>query len=305
MRKINDRSKIFLKNKHAIAYLLKNGILSKERVCPKCQSIMHIRKRKAYILGYNFSCLNNLCRKAVTLFEGKMGESPRISIKDYFYMIYKWVEDNYEYDVIRNVGRAKKSYQTIKKKIYDFIGVNLKTDISKLSGVIQVDETAICKGKLFESPSNINDDFPGITWLVGFVETSSTEKRIKMEIISDRSEQTFKKLFEKYVEVGSTVITDGHRSYPGAIRSIQGTHIIVNHSIGFINDDGFTTNEIENLWMQIKYLIKKRKGVLKINIPVFLQEFKFRYFNLKKRNAKKISDVFKDIVRYIFTTKNK
>jgi hypothetical protein len=66
-------------------------------------------------------------------------------------------------------------------------------------------------------------------------------------------------LFKKYVNEGTTVKTDGHLSYPKAVKSINGKHIVVNHSTGFKNDEGFHTNLIENFWSILKYEIKNIK----------------------------------------------
>jgi hypothetical protein len=68
------------------------------------------------------------------------------------------------------------------------------------------------------------------------------------------------------------VHTDRHLSYPSAVRAINGVHIIVNHSSGFTNSEGFHKNEIENLWSLLKFEIGKRKGVNR-SFFVFLKEF--------------------------------
>ncbi|KAI5150406.1 hypothetical protein ENBRE01_1480 [Enteropsectra breve] len=99
----------------------------------------------------------------------------------------------------------------------------------------------------------MDDDFPGITWLVAIIEKETG--RFKFETVPDRKQETFENLFARYINRGTTVITDGHASYPGAVRSIDGIHIVVNHSIGFRNSEGYHTNNIENLWSLIKYEI--------------------------------------------------
>ncbi|KCZ78326.1 hypothetical protein H311_00643 [Anncaliia algerae PRA109] len=40
-------------------------------------------------------------------------------------------------------------------------------------------------------------------------------------------------IFRKYIHSGTTVVIDGFRSYSSAVASIEGIHIIVNHSLGF------------------------------------------------------------------------
>lgn len=50
---------------------------------------------------------------------------------------------------------------------------------------------------------------------MGFVEEN--QKKIELEIVENRSLETFKNVFEKNVLNKTTVITDGHRSYPGPV----------------------------------------------------------------------------------------
>lgn len=78
--------------------------------------------------------------------------------------------------------------------------------------MVQVDKTVICHGNVDSFPSQLVDNFPGITWLVGFIDENI--RKIKYKIVADRSEETFKNLFERIVIPGTTVITDGHASYP-------------------------------------------------------------------------------------------
>ena len=69
----------------------------------------------------------------------------------------------------------------------------------KLGGLniqVQVDETAICHGFLENCPSRLEDNFPGITWLVGFIEQGSNE--IYYEIVEDRSTSTFCSLLKRF-----------------------------------------------------------------------------------------------------------
>ena len=296
----SERSLIFIDVKFAIEYLIRSNLISEFKSCPGCNMPMPIKKITRAANGHLYRCPNSVCRKEISLLCGTKLEGFRLPLNDIFLLIYKWIENSYEKDVCRNVKVSKKSYQNIKTLIIDYI-LQLPEPTYKLGGAknkIQVDETVICHGFLHECPSKIEDDFPGVTWLVGIIEENT--KDIRLEIVENRSLETFKEIFERNIEPGSTVITDGHRSYPGAVFNINGTHKVVNHSIGFKNIEGFHTNNIENLWSIMKYEVKKRKGILKSNIPRFLKEFKFRYLNLRNRSQSEILCVFSNILDYLF-----
>jgi ISXO2-like transposase domain len=168
--------------------------------------------------------------------------------------------------------------------------------------MIQVDETVICHGYLVDSPSNLDDDAPGVTWLVEIIEQGTGS--IRLEIVPNRRSETIKDLFSRHIGPGSTIITDGHRSYPSAVAYIQSHHIIVNNnSDGFKNIEGFHTNNIENLWSLLKYEAKRRRGVLKSNTQVFLNELWLRYTRICSRTKQEVFDAWNAIVDYLFENK--
>lgn len=104
----------------------------------------------------------------------------------------------------------------------------------------------------------------------------------------------------KYVCETATVKTDGHKSYPIAVASIKGKHIIVNHSNGFKNQEGFHTNLIKNFWSRLKFEIGKHKGVKRSHLKVFLAEFSWRY-DLRLKTPEEIRFAFSEIVCYLFS----
>ncbi|KAI5152545.1 hypothetical protein ENBRE01_2910 [Enteropsectra breve] len=160
-----------------------------------------------------------------SLFQGLNISCPKIQLPCYFKAIYKWVENCPEVSVLRNTGISKVSYSLIKSTINRFVDADYSSfDALKLGGTglsVQVDETAICHGSLPHVLSQLEDDFPGITLLVGIIEQSTG--RFKLKIVLNRSLETFKSLFERHINREITVITDGQASYPGAVRHIDGT----------------------------------------------------------------------------------
>lgn len=257
----DDASIIFTNNHKAISYARSCGLLSDTIICKSCKSMCIFSYYKSHINEVSYRCINISCRKHHSITNSLYIDTPTIKMCTYFRTIFKWIDNSTEKNVLTNTCISKLSYQKIKQNIYLFIDdiyssiSDIKLGSSNLS--VQIDETAICHGNLPDCPSNLNDDFPGITWLVAIIEQSSG--RFKFEIVSDRTLNTFKNLLERHINPGTLVITDGHASYPGAVQYISGIHKVVNHSIGFKNEEGFHTNNIENLWSLIKYEIGKRK----------------------------------------------
>lgn len=78
-----------------------------------------------------------------------------------------------------------------------------------------------------------------------------------MQFIPNRKFETFKEIINQKVESKSIIKTDGHPSYPKAVEINNCLHIIVNHSRGFKNMDGHTTNSIEGMWVILKTKMMK------------------------------------------------
>lgn len=300
-----ERSPIFKNSQTSIKYLILTNRLSSEISCKKCNKIMRIISSKAHLNTCVYSCINRQCRKQIALFDLFIIQSPKIQIELYLLAIYKWIENVYEKDILRNLKISKFSYQLIKKHILKFIELEREIEENKLLGSngmkVQVDETVICHGFLLKSPSNLDDETPGLTWLVGIIEEQSW--KVRFEIVPNRKAETFKDLFRRNIAPNAVIVTDGHKSYPSAVSHINGHHIIVNHSIGFKNIDGFHTNNIENLWSLLKYEIKRRRGVISTNIPQFLNEFWFRYTRIRTRTRNEVFNAWNSVVDYLFTKK--
>ena len=50
---------------------------------------------------------------------------------------------------------------------------------------MQVAETVICQGNIPDCSSELEDDIPGVTWLVGFINENFS--RVKYEFVPDRN----------------------------------------------------------------------------------------------------------------------
>jgi transposase-like protein len=133
-----------------------------------------------------------------------------------------------------------------------------------------VDETAICDGQIISNPSSSSDTLPNTQWILGgVVEGCST--MFFVSLVPNRKSETILKEFIKYIQPGSIIVSDGYPSYPKAASQFGSIHEIVNHSVGFVNEDGAHTNQIENFWSHLKHDYSKRSGLLKDRIVPWLK----------------------------------
>jgi hypothetical protein len=110
-----------------------------------------------------------------------------------------------------------------------------------------------------------------IQWIVRAVVEGNYRE---LELVPNRQSATLENPFRRCIRQGSICVTDGCPSYHTAVRNFGNNHDVVNHSIGFINEDGAHTNQIENLWSYLKQEYRTRGGVNHTLIELFLNEFR-------------------------------
>ncbi|KAF7699460.1 hypothetical protein CDIK_1283 [Cucumispora dikerogammari] len=120
--------------------------------------------------------------------------------------------------------------------------------------------------------------------MIGSGVTEGVKKEFFICLVPNRQIATLAAVFEKYLLPGTNIITDGYPSYPTAVQMFGSVHIVVNHSETFVNDEGFNTNPVENLWRQFKKDYKERNGVCRTIMVDFLTEFSWKYKTVSPRS---------------------
>ena len=180
----------------------------------------------------------------------------------------------------------------------DYMSANFRK-IGRPGVRVQVDETVLVRGRLIRNPSSTHDDIPNSVWLLGGIEETD-EERIFLKIVPNRGVETLTEVLFNEVESGSILITDGYPSYPQAATNCNFNHLIVNHSRGFVNNDGDHTNKIENVWSHLKSHLRTVHGVMRTEMESFVVEFAFRRRFIKENTREEINELFFNLVRTIF-----
>ena len=94
-------------------------------------------------------------------------------------------------------------------------------------------------------------------------------------------------------------MTDFFRSYIPACRDANFIHKKVNHSEHYVSEERFHTNEVENLWRQIKKYYKERNGVLRDRMESFLIEVSWKYKTISPRTEESVATAFFDLLKKI------
>ena len=200
--------------------------------CSCCEGKLLFRKSYTWCRA----CRTKTSAKAVSWLRGS-----NLSHRKILQLIWCW-------QAKKSPGFAKDalhlSYPTI-ARWYGRLRAHLPPDTpDKLSGLVEIDESFFGKKK-----------YGGQTIVVGAIEP--TTRRIKLQIIDNRDQDTLEEFSELNIAKNTQVMTDLHGGYAD-LHSLGYEHLRFNHSKGEYTH----TNQIENLWGVIKRYMRKLYGCI-------------------------------------------
>ncbi|KAG0425750.1 hypothetical protein DMUE_6014 [Dictyocoela muelleri] len=292
---------IFMTNDAALNFLKELGAFNSLTACQSCNNMTNkLMADKSRTYSYYYFCAT--CKKKTSLTKNTILERFKKPIYIFLRIVYGF-SANFDYCQMEILGEiSKQTYSNVRKLIVSKIKSKENEIWGKIGGngiAVQIDETAICRGRIIQNPSSTLDETPGIQWLIGGVEVSES-KKIFLEIIPNRTISTIHEVFQRHLNEGTIIITDGYPSYPSAVREFGSEHIIVPHNEGFTNSEGHHTNLVENLWSHLKSEYKIRRGIQLSSMEIFIYEFYFKKAFLKKRSPKNIFLLFKKLINILF-----
>jgi hypothetical protein len=164
----------------------------------------------------------------------------------------------------------------------------LKQEPFKIGGegdAVQIDETHISKRK-----QNVGRSLWHF-WIIGGISENTNE--IFLTSSQLRTEAVMKKIIETNIKEQTIIKTDGWRSYRWIAKSKIYKHQMVNHKENFVNPkDGTNTQKIERLWLEIKELKRRRRGLKIDTIETYLHEFLWRRNFLVKANNQFFATIY-------------
>lgn len=285
---LNLYNEIFTDEEKAIEYCFANNLLkkTKECECGREQNVILNRRRRGFKM---LKCIG--CNKTNTITIGTIFYRPKVSISEYLKAVYMWVIGMDTVQIALHSNICINTFFVIKEKILKKININNFNKIGGENIVVQIDETAICRGKIITNPSNTLDDMKGIQWIVGGV-VEGKPSEVFLTLVPNRKINTIYDIFNQFLIKKTIIRTDGYPSYPSAVEMFGSEHQIVFHTDGFKNEKGQTTNAIENLWSHLKGEYRRRNGLRKEKIDGFLKEFFWRKRIIKERSTVTLNDAF-------------
>ena len=115
-------------------------------------------------------------------------------------------------------------------------------------------------------------------WVFGGIEEES--RKCFIVTVEDRTEATLISHIQELIEPGTTIVSDFWKGYVN-LEKYGYQHRTVNHSVEFVNSEGYDTNKIEGQWRQMKVSLSTH-GTKKEHYSSYLTEFIWRYVNRDK-----------------------
>ncbi len=247
-----------------------------------------------------YKCTNNRykCKntnKYFTIKTGSIFESTKIPLTKWFVAIYLLTTNKKgisSYLLAQNLGISQKSAWLLTTKLRYII-----SDIEDMNGEVEVDETFIGgKNKNRHRDKKVEHSqgrsFKDKVPVFGMFNRAT--KKINCFVITDTSRYSLHPIIYSMIDRGSTIISDEWLGYNGLNRDYG--REIVNHKIKeYVNENGATTNRVENCWTHLKrmWVCTHSGRVTKKYLQLYADEFAFRRNNLEKT----INEVFNEILQ--------
>src|SRR5713101_3878705 len=213
--------------------------------CPICGLSERITTRK----GGFYRC--NQCKEDFTVRTGTIFERSHVPLHKWIYAMYLLVTARKgisSMQLAKEIGITPKPTWFVLHRLRDaWAG----SDLKKLSGIIEIDETFVCGKEANKHESKklkAGRGTVGKTAVLGMRERGG--RTVAMPI-ANADKATIQEAIAQRVEAGSMLNTDEAGAYDG-IKALSFDHETVNHSAGEFVRGPVTTNSIESVFAVLK-----------------------------------------------------
>ena len=262
-----------------LCWLKDEALIASSRVCDICQSNMNWVECKDRSDGYVWQCRRQIGRKRhrveKSIREGSWFENANLSMEEMIKFTYWWCQGLDQWQIKLQLGLGSHTAVDWDMFCRELCEVTLFEKREKLGGpgkVVQIDESKIGKRKYHRGHVVEGQ------WVFSGIEEES--RKCFIVTVEDRTEATLISHIQEWIEPGTTIVSDCWKGYVN-LEKYGYQHKTVNHSVEFVNSEGYDTNKIEGQWRQMKVSLPTH-GRKKEHYSSYLAEFIWRYVNRDK-----------------------
>jgi transposase-like protein len=239
-----------LRNEQAcLCFLMEEGAVYLEFPC-SCGEVLEYNAGRL-----SFRCTKRGCRKEYSVFTHSFFFKSSLPVSKVMHLAHIWLCRGIPTFAIAYTGHSSATITSYFSYFRQLVADSLDFVDMQIGGedvIVELDESKFGKRKYHRGHR-----VEGV-WVLGGVERT-TERKIFLVQVPDRSAATLLPIIARHVLPGSIVHTDLWRSYFGVADLIGVSHLTVNHSQTFVDEDtGVHTNYIEGSWAGIKIRIPVR-----------------------------------------------
>jgi len=240
-----------------IEYLFHYNILAPTRTCPGkdghlCGRNMGLSKHGSGD-GQIWRCGVRKCRKKLSLRHHSFFSRSHLPLTQLLVLVYYNFRELQMRQAAFDTGISFNSQTLVDWASFtrECMALSLMKFFRLLGGpdrVVEIDEAKWFRNKFHRGRLRKGG------WVLGFVEVldSGGTGDCLMLRVNNRKAETLIPMIKKFVRPGSRIRTDEWRAYSSLTRCGY-VHATVNHSQGFANEQGDTTNAIEGLWKHARF----------------------------------------------------
>lgn len=242
-----------------LSWLVRHNLLKADRRCEQCgYQNMKIERDNSKADLKRFRC--GACRKTTSIRMGSFFQDSKLTLMEYTRIIFYYFLNCYSRtEVVEEMGINKNTVTDIYSSLRFHVSryFKQKEEEYKLGDVIEDIEDNELGVEIDESLfSHINGDQ---VWVFGIYDRKTSDARVF--VVENRSAEVLIPIIQANILPGARIYSDGWAAY-SRLSELGFDHRVVIHEEGF-GRGFFTTNHVESLWSQLKFLTKQSLGCVK------------------------------------------
>ncbi|XP_068704779.1 uncharacterized protein [Montipora foliosa] len=261
-----------------IQWLQRRYLIADPLNCAQCNQGMELTTRSQdHVDGFLWRCSG--CRKRRSLRANSFfQEFPKVSLSSLMKVIFYFTQDDPQKRIAQALNLNQSVVSAICRRLQDVCSVDVQNrpfiPFGGPGAVVKCDESKFNHKPKYNRGRRARQD----SWVFGIVTTEYTPSRGYFQVVERRDAGTLLPLIQRCILPGTEVHTDDWAAYRrlNTLPNVA-AHRVVVHARYFVDPrTGVHTQEIESSWSNLKLGQKRRKGLRKEDLQVYLDERMWR-----------------------------